>query len=106
MKVFLVSCFILFYFTTVVAQPFPSGSRVCFVGNSITNNGEFHHNILLYHLTRYPKENVSFFNCGISGDVTSGILSRMDDDILVHQPTHIVLMIGMNDVKRSLYDEQ
>jgi lysophospholipase L1-like esterase len=106
MKVFLVSCYILCFFTSVVAQPFPSGSRVCFVGNSITNNGEFHHNILLYHLTRYPKENVSFFNCGISGDVTSGILSRMDDDILVHQPTHIVLMIGMNDVKRSLYDEQ
>jgi lysophospholipase L1-like esterase len=88
------------------AQIFPSGSRVCFVGNSITNNGEFHHNILLYHLTRFPKDTVDFNNCGISGDVTGGIINRMDDDILVHQPTHIVLMIGMNDVKRSLYGEQ
>ncbi len=105
MRFLIVCSFMLCCLGSVVAQIFPSGSRVCFVGNSITNNGEFHHNILLYHLTRYPSENVSFFNCGISGDVTGGILNRMDDDILVHQPTHIVLMIGMNDVKRSLYGE-
>jgi lysophospholipase L1-like esterase len=105
MRFLIVSSLMLCCFTSVIAQVFPSGSRVCFVGNSITNNGEFHHNILLYHLTRYPNENVSFFNCGISGDVTGGILNRMDDDVLVHQPTHIVLMIGMNDVKRSLYGE-
>jgi lysophospholipase L1-like esterase len=105
MRLILASCFTLCYFTSVFSQPFSTGSRVCFVGNSITNNGEFHHNIFLFHLTRYPNENVRFFNCGISGDVTSGILNRMDDDILVHQPTHIVLMIGMNDVKRSLYGE-
>jgi endoglucanase len=97
--------FFIFQLSHGESQIFPSGSRVCFVGNSITNNGEFHHNILLFHLTRYPKENVSFFNCGISGDVTAGILNRMEDDILIHQPTHIVLMIGMNDVRRSLYSE-
>jgi endoglucanase len=27
----------------------------------------------------------------------------MEDDILVHQPTHAVIMLGMNDVNRSLY---
>jgi lysophospholipase L1-like esterase len=98
--------FYTFLFYKCYCPNFPSGSRVCFVGNSITNNGEFHHNILLYHLTRYPSENVSFFNCGISGDANGGIINSEDDDILVHQPTHIVLMIGMNDVKRSLYGEQ
>lgn len=82
---------------------FSSGDRICFVGNSITNNGEFHHNLLLYHMTRFPQQQVRFFNCGISGDVTQGILNRMEDDILIHNPTHIVLMIGMNDVSRSLY---
>jgi endoglucanase len=106
MKGLFIAIILFFQISCVEAQIFPAGSRVCFVGNSITNNGEFHHNILLYHLTRYPKENVSFFNCGISGDVTGGILTRMEDDILVHKPTHIVLMIGMNDVKRSLYGEQ
>lgn len=82
---------------------FKKGDRVCFVGNSITNNGEFHHNLFLYYLTRFPQQEMSFFNCGISGDVTGGILNRMDDDILVHKPTCIVLMIGMNDVRRSYY---
>ena len=82
---------------------FPKGSRVCFVGNSITNNGEFYHNIYLYYVTRFPQLPVTFFNCGISGDVTGGILQRMDKDILVHNPTHAVIMIGMNDVNRGLY---
>jgi lysophospholipase L1-like esterase len=82
---------------------FKKGDRVCFVGNSITQNGEFHHNILQYYVTRYPKQPVSFFNAGIKGDVTSGILQRIDEDIMIHKPTHVVIMIGMNDVQRQLY---
>lgn len=82
---------------------FSKGDKVAFVGNSITHSGEFHHNIFLYYITRFPKEDISFFNCGISGDVTGGILKRMNSDILIHQPTHAVIMIGMNDVGRYLY---
>jgi endoglucanase len=40
---------------------FKNGERVCFVGNSITNNGEFHHNILLYYITRFPEKEVTSF---------------------------------------------
>ncbi|GEM_PF-583658 len=82
---------------------FKDGDRVCFVGNSITHGGEFHSDIFLYYATRFPKEKISFFNCGISGDVAGGILSRMDSDILVHNPTVAAVMIGMNDVNRNLY---
>jgi endoglucanase len=82
---------------------FKEGDKVCFVGNSITHGGEFHHNILLYYMTRFPQQKMTFFNCGISGDVTGGILKRMNSDILAHQPTHAVIMIGMNDVKRNYY---
>lgn len=85
---------------------FPAGSKVCFVGNSITNNGEYYNNLWMYYATRFPGEKIRFYNCGISGDVAGGILKRMDKDILVHQPTHAVLMIGMNDVKRELYGKQ
>lgn len=86
------------------AQFFKKGDRVCFVGNSITHNGDYWHNVQLYYSTRYPQLGVQFFNCGISGDVTGGILRRMDHDILVHRPTWAVIMIGMNDVNRPLYD--
>jgi endoglucanase len=82
---------------------FNAGDRVCFVGNSITNNGEYHHNILLYHTTRFPNQELQFFNCGVSGDVTQGIINRMESDILIHNPNKAVIMIGMNDVKGSLY---
>lgn len=86
------------------AQQFKNGDRVCFVGNSITHNGDYWHNVQLYYATRFPQLDVKFFNCGISGDVTSGILHRMDQDILVHKPTWAVIMIGMNDVNRPLYN--
>ncbi len=82
---------------------FGAGDRVCFVGNSITNNGQFHHNLLLYYITRFPNKRVSFFNCGVAGDQAMNVIRRMEDDILVHQPTHAVIMLGMNDVNRMLY---
>lgn len=91
-------------FAQQVNQPlFPAGSKVCFAGNSITNNGEYYNDLWMYYATRFPGEKIRFYNCGISGDVAGGILRRMDKDILAHQPTHAVMMIGMNDVKRDLY---
>jgi endoglucanase len=97
---------LLFFTLTIQAQQktfFSAGDRVCFVGNSITSNGEFYHDILLFHLTRFPQQSLSFFNCGISGNVTQDIINRLDDDILIHNPTNVVIMIGMNDVKSALY---
>lgn len=85
---------------------FQSGDRICFVGNSITNSGEFYHDIFLYEVTRFPNKDLTFYNCGISGDVCSGVLRRMDWDVLSHQPTHAIIKIGMNDVLRSLYVAQ
>ncbi len=82
---------------------FRDGDRVCFVGNSITNNGLFYNYLNLYYATRYPDRKVTFINCGISGDVAQRILDRMESDILVHKPTWSVLMVGMNDVSHGLY---
>ncbi|MGL4629861.1 MAG: SGNH/GDSL hydrolase family protein [Leadbetterella sp.] len=108
MKNLLFSILLLGIIQTSFAQnvwSFNDGDRVCFVGNSITHAGHFHHSVFNYYVTRYPKSNIRFFNCGISGDVTSGILKRMNSDILIHNPTYAVIMIGMNDVKRDLYTE-
>lgn len=82
---------------------FPDGAKVCFVGNSITMAGEYLHYIRGFYATRFPEKNVRFINCGISGDVTSGILARMQPDIMAHTPDYAVIMIGMNDVNRALY---
>ena len=85
------------------SQRFENGDRVCFIGNSITHAGDFHHNIMQYYVTRFPEKTVTFFNCGLSGDMTSGVLRRMENDVLVHKPTYAVIMIGMNDVGRNYY---
>lgn len=82
---------------------FPKNSKVCFVGNSITMAGEYVHYVRSYYATHYPDRKVNFINCGISGDVTGGILARMQPDIMVHKPEYAVIMIGMNDVNRPLY---
>ena len=102
-KLILFLSIFLALFSKAQTSLFQDGDRVCFVGNSITSNGEFYHNIYQYYVTRFPKNHIEFLNCGISGDVTSGILKRLDFDILSHNPTHAVIMIGMNDVNRSLY---
>jgi lysophospholipase L1-like esterase len=82
---------------------FNAGDRVCFIGNSITNNGQYHHNILLYHTTRFPNQKLQFFNCGISGDTIQGVLKRLESDILINKPNKAVIMVGMNDVKSKFY---
>jgi len=84
--------------SVVAFQSFPDNSKVCFLGDSITRNGEFHHSIFQYYLLRYPTRNISFCNCGIAGDVLNGMLSRMDDDVFIHNPTHAIIMFGMNDL--------
>jgi endoglucanase len=103
-----ISFLLLFFTLTIQAQQKPffgAGERVCFIGNSITSNAEFYHDILLFHLTRFPQQSLSFFNCGISGNETQDLIDRLDDDILIHNPTSAVIMIGMNDVKSALYGQ-
>src|SRR5947207_2575157 len=83
---------------------FKNNDRVCFVGNSITHEGDFTNYIALYYATRYPNKKIFFYNAGIAGDEASDMLARMDKDILIHKPTVAVLMAGMNDVRRDLYE--
>lgn len=82
-------------------QPlFKDGDRVAFIGNSITQDGRYHMLLQAFFATRFPGNKVSFFNCGIAGDVADGMLRRFEEDILSHKPDHAFLMTGMNDAPR------
>lgn len=85
---------------------FRHGDRVCFIGDSITHRGLWHHYLETFYLTRFPKYNLTFINCGIGGDTTGSLLKRLDYDVLIHKPTVAVIMIGMNDSKNEYYQEQ
>lgn len=83
---------------------FRPNERVCWIGDSISRGGLFHAFIHRWHLLRGAHPGLDFHNCGLSGDSADGVLRRMDWDIVPRQPTLAVVMLGMNDVCRDLYD--
>ena len=70
----------------------PDGkNEIVFLGNSITENGDWNE---LF-------KNKKIVNRGIGGDVCFGVLNRMDE-VLASQPKSIFLMIGINDIGRTV----
>ncbi len=65
--------------------------EIVFVGNSITEMGEWQELL--------PGRPV--VNRGISGDVTYGILARIDE-VLSSRPAKIFILSGVNDLKRGI----
>lgn len=80
---------------------FPNNARVCFVGDSITHTGFYIKHILAYYREHFPDAGVEFYNCGISGGTLGNTLKVYSEDIDIYAPTHIVLMIGVNDSRRG-----
>lgn len=69
--------------------PVSPGATI-FLGNSITDGGEWSELLGQYNI----------LNRGISGDVTKGVLSRLDE-IVRHEPNKVFLLIGINDLAQG-----
>lgn len=82
-------------------KPFRNGARVCFVGDSITHQGVFIKHIVAHYRKHIPEVNIEFYNCGIAGGNLGNTIRIFEEDIAVYDPTHIVLMIGVNDSRRG-----
>jgi len=88
------------------------GQRVVFIGDSITDCGrrgeaaplgEGYVSMVVALVTaRYPERNITFVNEGIGGDVATGLRERWDDDVLVHRPDWVSVMVGINDLHRTI----
>ncbi|MFI3303418.1 MAG: SGNH/GDSL hydrolase family protein [Rikenellaceae bacterium] len=92
----------IFSITTTSAEEsshplFQDGDKVCFIGNSITMGGQYTKYIMQYYTTRYPLIRLHYRNNGLGGDITRGVLDRIDTDILSNDPDVAIMMIGMND---------
>lgn len=48
---------------------------------------------------------MEFYNCGIAGGDLGNTIKIYDRDIDIYKPTHIVLMIGVNDSNRTLLNQ-
>jgi type I restriction-modification system DNA methylase subunit len=79
---------------------FPNGARVCFIGDSITHNNLHVSHVVDYYREHFADAKVEFYNCGISGGTLTTTLNCFDEDIPLYNPTHAVIMIGINDSAR------
>ncbi|MFM9840101.1 MAG: GDSL-type esterase/lipase family protein [Cyclobacteriaceae bacterium] len=68
--------------------------KIMMVGNSITEGGNW----------KKLLNDSTIINRGISGDVTFGVLNRMED-IVKRKPSKVFLLIGINDLSRNTPDE-
>ncbi|MBL7851077.1 MAG: sialate O-acetylesterase [Cyclobacteriaceae bacterium] len=76
--------------TAFRAEPVSEG-KVVFLGNSITEGGDWRK--LLGEPTVIQR--------GISGDNTFGVLARLDE-IIRHKPSKLFLLIGVNDLSKNI----
>lgn len=75
-------------FRTLPVQP----NQVVFLGNSITDGAEWNELI---------NQHSGILNRGISGDLTAGVLNRLDE-VTNRHPSKIFLLIGTNDLARGI----
>lgn len=66
--------------------------KMIFLGNSITEQ---------YDLSRYYTDHQAYLNRGIGGDMTKGVLARLDE-VINRNPENIILLIGVNDMSRGI----
>jgi lysophospholipase L1-like esterase len=84
--------------------PFPDGTRWAAIGDSITHGGWYTQFIRFFYFTRFPKENLTFFDRGCNGDAAWQIPNRYSYDIAAIHPTVATIMLGMNDGGLAFYN--
>ena len=67
--------------------------RIIFLGNSITQIGDW----------KKLLNDSTVINRGIGGDITFGVLKRLDD-VTRRQPSKLFLLIGINDIGKDIPD--
>lgn len=70
-------------------------SRIAFLGDSLTNEGNWHE--------YFPNQEIA--NFGISGEKSEEIISRIDE-VIFWKPSKIFLMMGINDLGGDLNYEE
>ncbi|HWV74861.1 MAG TPA: GDSL-type esterase/lipase family protein [Pseudosphingobacterium sp.] len=76
-------------------KSFPKASSdIVFLGNSITAGTDWN------ELLQLPTAR----NRGISGDITYGVLERLDD-VISGKPSKIFILIGINDISKNIPDD-
>ena len=76
---------------------------VC-IGDSITFGYEMEESQRWTNLLSKELD-VQIINSGVNGDTTAGMLARFRVDVIEHEPTHIIIAGGTNDLWFGLKDD-
>lgn len=87
-----------------------AGDRVCFYGDSITEQRYYGADVETFVRTRFPGLRVKFVNSGVGGDKVGGgwagpIDLRLKRDVFPFKPNVVTIMLGMNDAQYRPFDE-
>lgn len=77
---------------------FPKDSRVAFLGDSLTAGSLWTEVIFEYYLKNFPEDNIRMYNVGVGGGTAAFALEHLDEDIMLFEPTHVVVMFSENDI--------
>lgn len=79
----------------------PSPERIVNLGDSITD-GQTYPLLVSQGLREAGRTSPLFIGAGIGGDVSAGMLKRLDRDVLARHPTSVMLCCGLNDLARGV----
>ena len=87
---------------------FPLDARVCFVGDSLTSCSFWVEYVYEYYLEKFPGTQLRVYNSGIGSGTIDFSMSYFEENIMVWNPTHVVIMFGANDMLhiRGTYAER
>lgn len=80
---------------------FPTFSRVCFVGDSITAAGNYTEFVAQFYASYLKSSGVRFYVGAVPGGTAASQNVFFENDIMVYKPDHVVVMLGTNDCDRG-----
>ena len=91
---------LLLFISLMTMLPVQAQSRIIFLGDSITEAGvsSSGYVTLVADSLQMLDADIEVMGAGISGNKVPDLLTRLDEDVLAHEPTHVVIYIGINDV--------
>ena len=80
--------------------------KICFLGASIIQNGEFIAYLRSYFFQKKDKGFPYFFNRGLGGNRASMVHALFADEIVSLKPDYCFILFGLNDMGIWLYDSK
>jgi len=92
-----------------------ANDRIVFIGDSITDAERqdrayaplglgYVHFVGNTLLAKYPQLDLNLVNTGVSGDIITDMANRWERDCLAHRPNVLSVLIGINDLWRSVME--